>query len=453
MPEFLRPGVNFEETSNSFTPFSQQDLSTPVFIGYTEFAHTSMNEDLKFSPQKINSLIEYESFFGGPYQMTGIEVNLVVNAKQISLFHTETDLNKFIFYYAIKAFFASGGKDCYIVSIGDYNRSINLSDFTTGLIATEQVNEISLIIYPEAGYLNHTDQYYQLIEQSLIHCENLQDRFLIFDCLMTDSPIDDADLLNSSINLSQSSLRYGAAYYPYIIAKMNENVLPENVDVNIDGRVISLSSLSQTDKILVQIIENYIKNIPVQIPSSSSVAGKYVDTDFTRGIWKAPAGVNIEVAKKTSILLSNPEAEYLKFNSQGGSSINSIQSFPNRGRAVIWGARTLSNGEWKYVPNMRSSMMIESSIRKGILQFSFELNDRNLWATINLAVGDFLRNLWRNGALFGMEENEAFFVRVGLGDTMTEVDITNNLLIIVIGVALSRPAEFTLIRIVQNQSL
>ena len=453
MPTYLTPGVSIEEVPNSFSPILQQDMSTPAFIGYTEFSQSSSNESLKFIPTKITSLSEYEQFFGGPYTLTEIEVVIEVNSSQINLSHQQNNQLNFIFYYAIKSYFINGGKDCYVVSIGNYNEPMILSDFVNGLTAVEQTEEISLLIYPESVHLDDFTQYYQLIELSLQQCENLRDRFLIFDCLMTDSPMNDADTLNSSLNQNSSTLRYGAAYYPYIIMEFHLSVLPENVEVNVDGRVMSLSDLSQTDQILVQLVENYILNIPVVIPSSASVAGKYVKTDLERGIWKAPAGENIVLANKTSITLSNSQLQYLTVDPQGGSSINSIKEIAQRGPAVVWGARTLDTIEWKYIPLSRTCMMIEASIKKGIHQFIFDPNDVELWAKLRVVVTSFLTTLWRNGALLGSTDDQAFFVRVGLGSSMSQTDIENNLVILEIGVALSRPAEFTILKIVQNQSV
>jgi phage tail sheath protein FI len=77
----------------------------------------------------------------------------------------------------------------------------------------------------------------------------------------------------------------------------------------------------------------------------------------------------------------------------------------------------------------------------------FEPNDVSTWVRIRGVIENYLTVKWRDGALMGTTSREAFFVRCGLGDTMTAQDISDGLLIVDIGVAPARPAEFVVIRI------
>ena len=112
------------------------------------------------------------------------------------------------------------------------------------------------------------------------------------------------------------------------------------------------------------------------------------------------------------------------------------------------GARTLAgnDNEWKYIPVRRFFNMVEESVKKATAQFVFEPNDANTWVKVRAMIENFLVLQWRAGALAGAKPDEAFFVKVGLGQTMTAVDILNGKMIIEIGMAAVRPAEFIILR-------
>lgn len=128
-------------------------------------------------------------------------------------------------------------------------------------------------------------------------------------------------------------------------------------------------------------------------------------------------------------------------------SVNAIRPFTGRG-ILIWGARTLAgnDNEWRYVPLRRFFPRVEESIRKSTLWAVFEPNDANLWVKVKSMIENYLIQKWRDGALAGAKPDDAFFVNVGLGTTMTSMDILEGRLIIEIGLAVVRPAEFILLR-------
>ena len=131
-----------------------------------------------------------------------------------------------------------------------------------------------------------------------------------------------------------------------------------------------------------------------------------------------------------------------------GKSINVIREFAGRG-TVVWGARTLAgnDNEWRYVSVRRFYSMVEESITRSTRWVVFEPNDANTWVKVHSAIENFLTTLWRQGALAGAKPDEAFFVRCGLGSTMTPQDILEGRMIMEIGLAVSRPAEFVILRI------
>ncbi|MEA2003177.1 MAG: AAA family ATPase [Actinomycetota bacterium] len=177
-----------------------------------------------------------------------------------------------------------------------------------------------------------------------------------------------------------------------------------------------------------------------------AVAGVYARTDSAHGVWKAPAGVEAGLRGIEAIAypVSNDEQEVL--NPLGINVLRDIGRGP-----VVWGARTLSSDpEWKYVPVRRLALFVEESIDQGTQWVVFEPNDEPLWAELRLAIEHFLEQLWRSGALVGAKATDAYFVRCGLGSTMTDTDIANGRVNIEVGFAPLKPAEFVIVRIQQK---
>lgn len=184
-------------------------------------------------------------------------------------------------------------------------------------------------------------------------------------------------------------------------------------------------------------------------PNSGLMAGLWARTDGTRGIWKAPAGIEagLRGVQALDYVLSDPENGVL--NPLG---LNCIRTFPVYG-TVSWGARTLVGAdarasEWKYVPVRRIALFIEESLYRGTQFAVFEPNDEPLWAQIRLAVGSFMQNLFRQGALQGATPREAFFVKCDRSTT-TQADIDLGIVNIHVGFAPLKPAEFVIISIQQ----
>jgi uncharacterized protein len=134
--------------------------------------------------------------------------------------------------------------------------------------------------------------------------------------------------------------------------------------------------------------------------------------------------------------------------------INVLRDFRSNGRGIrVWGARTMSaDSEWKYVPVRRFFIFLENSIHDGLQWVVFEPNSEQTWTRVSQSIINFLRTVWRNGALMGRAEDEAFFVRCDR-TTMTQDDIDNGRLICLIGVAPVKPAEFVTFRITQKTLL
>ncbi|NAS14309.1 phage tail sheath family protein [Poritiphilus flavus] len=193
-------------------------------------------------------------------------------------------------------------------------------------------------------------------------------------------------------------------------------------------------------------VNTALSEFTVAMPPSSAVVGIYARTDNTRGVWKAPANVSINLINGPTVKVDNTDNDNFNVHPTG-KSINVIRSFTGKG-TLVWGARTLdgNSNEWRYISVRRFFNMVEESVKKASEQFVFENNDANTWVKVKAMIENFLILQWRAGALMGGKPEEAFFVKVGLGETMIQDDVLNGRMIVEIGMAVVRPAEFIILR-------
>lgn len=211
--------------------------------------------------------------------------------------------------------------------------------------------------------------------------------------------------------------------------------------------VKKLNVLKDEDDQTYNRIKAEINSMPIKLPPSSAMAGIYARVDTDRGVWKAPANVGVTYTVKPSVQVSHDDQKDLNVDTVAGKSINAIRSFTGKG-VLVWGARTLAgnDNEWRYVPVRRFFNMVEESVKKATEQFVFEPNDANTWVRIKAMINNFLTLQWRAGALAGPTPESAFYVNIGLGETMTAQDILEGNMIVEIGMAAVRPAEFIVLK-------
>lgn len=183
------------------------------------------------------------------------------------------------------------------------------------------------------------------------------------------------------------------------------------------------------------------------IPPSGAIAGIYAANDSGKGVWQAPANVGIASISGLTQRLSDADQEDMNVDATTGKSVNAIRYFAGKG-ILVWGARTLdgNSNEWRYVPVRRLFNYIEESVQKSTAWAVFQPNDANTWVKIQCQIENFLNNLWRDGALAGSSPEKAFYVKVGQDITMTAADILAGYLIVEIGIAAVRPAEFIVLK-------
>lgn len=179
------------------------------------------------------------------------------------------------------------------------------------------------------------------------------------------------------------------------------------------------------------------------------VAQIYARTDSTRGVWKAPAGVEATLSGVQGVVYSLTDNENGALNPLG---LNCFRIFPVYG-PVAWGARTLAGAdaaasEWKYTPVRRLALYLEESLFRGTKWVVFEPNDEPLWAQIRLNLGAFMHTLFLQGAFQGNTPQKAYFVKCD-SETTTQDDINRGVVNILVGFAPLKPAEFVVIQIQQ----
>lgn len=210
-------------------------------------------------------------------------------------------------------------------------------------------------------------------------------------------------------------------------------------------------ALLQSHPVYKQIV-TYLQSTSTTLPPSGAIAGVYSTVDSNRGVWKAPANISVTGVSGLTYAIDDLEQATLNVDVMAGKSVNAIRSFTGKG-ILVWGARTLdgNSNDFRYISVRRFYIMVEESVKLATQQFVFEPNDGNTWVRLRAMIENYLTNLWRQGALAGPKPEAAFYVKVGLGQTMTFDDILNGRMIVEIGMAPVRPAEFIILRFSQIQ--
>lgn len=467
IPRLKTPGVYIEEIPKLPPSIAQVETAIPAFIGYTEKASDSRGVSLLLEPKRIISMLEYEQYFGGPQVETDsitVEIKENRGTFEVNGRIDPATRSKFLMYYALQLFFENGGGPCWIVSVNNYTEtggSIVQGDLRAGLEATERINEITLYVFPEAQGLDSAADYYGLYTAAIDKCVELQDRFTVMDvwedpALGADDWFQNIETLRDLIPSETDRIKYAAAYYPNLYTTLdfyyggegngdgNVTIVHTGGDDSLNG---TLAELKSKNNALYFRARSAIRNIPLEMPPSPAIVGIYARVDSSRGVWKAPANAGVNAISGPVKLISHKEQERLNVDVEAGKSINAIRTFPGRGN-LVWGARTLAgnDNEWRYVPVRRFFNMVEESTKNATAQFVFEPNDRNTWTRVRSMIENFLTMQWRSGALMGTTTEEAYYVRIGLGETMTELDIWEGRMIIEIGMAVVRPAEFIILQ-------
>ena len=486
MPDYKTPGVYVEEVSLLPPSVAQVETAVPAFIGFTQ-NDTYNSTPLLNRPVRIKSLKEYEEIFGLPENTrftsggatTGIQI--VKADGQLKLDGTVADPApdlRFRMYYALQLYFANGGGPCYIISAGKTGPAVTpaVGDYDNALLALRKEDEPTMVLFTDAVGLADVTQYYGLLTSGLKQSAELMDRVTLIDVFPERNGGGnllalDALLTSFRGKIGNNNLSYGAAYFPWL-----QTTIPYYLDESRqavvrgagvaageipDGMVLRrhpvppattvpdteiATSLYHQNSDLYNTIRKEIDKFKVISPPSPAIAGVYAYVDATRGVWKAPANVSLNLVKEPILKIDDEDQRDMNVSTTG-KSVNAIRTFSGKG-VLVWGARTLAgnDNEWRYISVRRFFNMVEESVKKATEPFVFEPNDGNTWTKVRAMIENFLILQWRVGALQGAKPEEAFFVSVGLGETMTALDILEGRMIVEIGMAVVRPAEFIILR-------
>ncbi|GHB85318.1 hypothetical protein GCM10010347_65270 [Streptomyces cirratus] len=178
-------------------------------------------------------------------------------------------------------------------------------------------------------------------------------------------------------------------------------------------------------------------------PPCGHVAGIWARTDAERGVHRAPANTGVRGALGLQRVLTDEEQGEIN-----GVGVNCLRVFPGQG-LVVWGARTLAtDDEWKYLSVRRLASFLRSAITDGTRWAAFEPVDEHLLSSVRASVTEFLMSQWRAGALPGKSPEEAFYVTCD--ETNNPASSTEGTVVIDVGFAPVRPAEFTHLRVTQQ---
>lgn len=477
MPEFRMPGAFVEELAVFPPTVSEVETALPAFIGYTAQARLKKAGDLHRVPHRIRSLVEFEACYGAgsPLDVRRIDLDSAGNFVSAEL------AARYYLFDAVRLFFANGGSDCIVVSVGLFTPQAKAAvrALMNGLTAIANLDGPSIVLFPDAVMLGESSLG-ALQQAALGQCAQRQDRFAVFDLRAGDPGGASFRARSGTANL-----RYGAAYTPWLLVHPSrspgymqvrhrifvggnstrlESLLADQKSREALARLETLCAAPVVSAVEMEVAENElqacspiyrnllagIRTMTFQCPPSGAVVGVYARTDLERGVWKAPSNTVINGIAGLTGSFTEQQVNSLQVDAVGGKSINPIRQFPGRGW-LVWGARTLAgnDNEWRYVPVRRLFITVETSLRAAIARFVFEPNEPNTWVRIRAMVENYLAIKWREGALFGARTDHAFFVRCGLGETMTAQDIADGRLVVEIGMAVAKPAEFIILRITQ----
>ncbi|KPH15037.1 phage tail sheath C-terminal domain-containing protein [Chryseobacterium sp. ERMR1:04] len=301
-------------------------------------------------------------------------------------------------------------------------------------LASQNANKTS-----DANVAGAITDVYSLYNSALKQAELMKDRFVIMDVLGND--------VIFRKEVTATGLEYGAAYHPKLKTVLSYDFDEADVLVTGASGITNLAELKLKNSDFYNQAKRAIEAKSVVLAPSSAMAGVYAKVDSNSGVWKSPANLGLNYVIAPTEKISDRQQDELNVDPTSGKSINAIRTFTGKG-TLVWGARTLdgNSNEWRYVSVRRFFNMVEESVKKSTERFVFEPNTANTWIRVQTMIENFLNQQWQDGALAGSKPEEAYYVSVGLNKTMSAQDILEGRMVIEIGMAAVRPAEFIVLR-------
>ena len=488
MATYKTPGVYVNEPDAFPNSIVEVPTDIPAFVGYTQIARQG-TADLTGKPTRVTSLQDFEALFGSA---PATRFRFTLKGGQPS----RAAAHPFFLYDSLRLFWANGGGPCWIVSVGPcatgQTPTVTSPDPFGEEIWTAlgKQPEPSMVVIPDAVAMPDADAYKAIWDKAFPHCIAMKNRVAIIDVFEGSQPrsLDDADVISGTKGLrnqlAYDDMSFGAAYYPWLNTNLyqaadatfekihNEDLgaLADYVKTEfaggadpktatwVDGLLTNMQNAgsdaglaAQTHTALLSVSTHYKAAIETLLaamnlkPPSGAMAGVFARTDTSMGVQKAPANVALNTVLSPTVSISSEEQEDLNVPLDG-KAVNAIRAFAGRG-TLVWGARTLAGNseDYRYINLRRTAIMLEQSISAALGAFTFASNDSSTWAEVSGMISGFLTNQWKAGVLAGSRPSHAYSVSAGLGSTMTAQDVTGGILRVSVSVALSHPAEFTIL--------
>ncbi len=338
--------------------------------------------------QEVPTAVPIEGVSTGTAGFLGISERTLAPAEITSLADFEDTIGAQASAYlagAVRGFFNNGGTRCYVALVA-------AGESLQAGLAALATKPISILCCPDE------QRFPNAAEAISAHCEERRDRICI---LQSTEPV-----MPEASHAVPVRSSYAAYYYPWLTVA---------------------GSNATSD---------------ITIPPCGHVAGVYARSDVGSA-HSSPAAIAITGVKALSQDLTAAQSETLQ-----SKGINTIRFFPGKG-TLLWGERTTGgDADFQYVSVRRLMIFVEQSLLSGLQWMVFEPNGEPLWAAVRLSVEGFLLGIWKAGALKGETPQQAFFVRCD-ETTMTQGDLDVGRLIMIVGMAPVRPAEFVIVQIAQ----
>ncbi|AKH65179.1 MULTISPECIES: phage tail sheath C-terminal domain-containing protein [Photorhabdus] len=423
---YATPGVYIEEDASLSLSINTSPTAIPVFIG--KFFKKDGSQPAKGSCIRIANWLDFTSQFSLSPAVS-VQATGDGDEKTYTATVTATSLSAF----AVQHYFNNGGGVCYLLPLVETVPDEVTKELETLPDLIEKQQEITLLVCPETN---------TALKQKVYDAVNslLKDKvgyFLIADSTngTTDKPTTQADKT--------------AVYYPDLVTSFTYSQPADDKialhDYTNANTLAALKTASPEEYAKAKkTINDALRATKIILPPSAAVAGAYAATDVNRGVWKAPANLALNNAKPSVALTDTDQG------TMNEAGINVIRAFTGKG-TLIWGSRTLDKTDnWRYIPVRRLFNAAERDIKKAMRFAVFEPNSQPTWKRVQAAIDNYLYQLWQQGALAGNKPQEAYFVQIGKDITMSDTDIKQGKMIVKVGMAAVRPAEFIILQFSQN---
>lgn len=402
MSDYPSPGVYIVEDHSVSLRINLSDTAVPAFLcTAAEFTALTVAKGSDNQPVKSARIYAWLDVARIAEEDAKKKAKVVAKpataAKSASLADTQI-------YRALQAYFENGGGPCYVLNGIDEAAADHI----------KILQDVTLLV--QAG-VDSSDGV-------TAFCRANRGVFGIIDAKVVAKGSSDA------LTKAQAGLPNVAAYYPSFIKAAVDKSVPAS------GAAAAAAASASAN-----------------VPASAVMAGIYCRVDRERGVWKAPANVDVRggLAVSEYLSLAKQEALYEK-----APSINVIRGISGKA-PIVWGARTLAaeteGDDFRYVPVRRLFDAVEKDIKATLSIAVFEPNSPPIWERVRGAIDNYLHALWKQGALIGDTPSDAYLVQVGLGVTMTDDDLRSGKMIVRVALAPSRPAEFIFLNFSQQVGL